>query len=68
MMEWVNGMNRPDVHYALVDTLEVFWSDRYRPELFWHAFTPTMDFDRRTEAVYVFQRVTPPIAVGKSSG
>lgn len=42
--------------YEQAATLDVYWRDDARPELFWHAFRPVARFDPATEAVYVFRR------------
>ena len=42
--------------YPLVHVLDVYWGATHRPELPWHTFGPKTRFDRRTEAVYIFQR------------
>lgn len=44
--------------YKLVDTLDVFFNDTQRPEIFWHSFGPRTDFDRKTSAVYIFKRLS----------
>jgi len=43
--------------YVPVATLDVYWRDDTRPELFWHAFRPVTRFDRATEGIYIFRRV-----------
>jgi hypothetical protein len=57
----IRNLNRPDVSYKQVATINVFWKDLYRPELIWRTFQPITDFDSKTQAVYIFQRVAPPI-------
>jgi len=42
--------------YVPAATLDVYWRDDARPELFWHAFGPVARFDRATEAIYIFRR------------
>lgn len=42
--------------YDLVATLDAYWRDEYRPELFWRRFTKRTDYDRNREAVYVLRR------------
>jgi Dolichyl-phosphate-mannose-protein mannosyltransferase len=42
--------------YPLVEVLDVYWRATHRPELPWHTFGPKTNFDRRAEAVYIFQR------------
>ena len=43
-------------------TLNIYWElgvQSTRPELYWHKFKAINDFDRDTEAVYIFRRVRP---------
>ena len=40
----------------LATTLDIFWAQTQRPELVWHEFSPRRDFDRQTEAVFIFRR------------
>jgi hypothetical protein len=47
------------VRYHLVRVLDVFWDDMSRPEIFWRTFRPIDDFDRTSEAVYVYKLTTP---------
>jgi hypothetical protein len=49
------------IEYAKIVTLDVFWKDVYRPEVFSRSFVPVTDFDRHSEAIYIFQRVRPPL-------
>lgn len=42
--------------YELAATLDAYWRDEYRPELFWRRFTARTDWDRSREAVYVLRR------------
>jgi len=63
LKQWENGGHR----YTQVATIDTYWDDGTRPELFWHTFGPVSDFDRNTEAVFVFRRRTNPRLVpGKS--
>jgi hypothetical protein len=41
--------------YRRVAVLDVFWRDVYRPELLARTFRPIADFDRDTEAIYIFE-------------
>jgi 4-amino-4-deoxy-L-arabinose transferase-like glycosyltransferase len=52
-----DGSHHGQEHYRLVEILDVYWDDTNRPELPWHSFGAKTDFDRRSEAVYVFKRV-----------
>lgn len=42
--------------YHRVETIDAFWADLIRPELFYHAFREVRDFDRSDRAIYVFRR------------
>ncbi len=46
-------------HYENAAKLDVFWEDRYRPELFWRTFETITDYDRSLEAVSIFRRSKP---------
>ncbi|HPD13980.1 MAG TPA: hypothetical protein PLE19_03480 [Planctomycetota bacterium] len=41
--------------YDQAATLDVYWRDDARPELFWHAFRPVARFDRATEGICIFR-------------
>jgi len=45
--------------YRRVATLDQFWDDAIRPELFWRRFHPLTHFDRATQAIYIYQRTQP---------
>ena len=60
--EAIHNLNRSDVSYKQVATINVFWRDLYRPELIWRTFQPITNFDPAKQAVYIFQRVNPPIS------
>ena len=45
--------------YRLIEVLDIFWLDLTRPEIFWRSFRPIEDFDRKSDAVYVYRRITP---------
>jgi hypothetical protein len=55
-------MNQPGVNYAQVATIDIFWKDLYRPELFWRTFEAVKGYDPKTQAIYVFKRTSPPIS------
>jgi Dolichyl-phosphate-mannose-protein mannosyltransferase len=61
----LTNWNHPDVTYAQVATLDTFYRDKYRPELFWRTFTPITNYDPQTQAIYILRRVTPPIVAPK---
>ncbi|MEI6350694.1 MAG: hypothetical protein WCP06_06265 [Verrucomicrobiota bacterium] len=42
--------------YQPVATLDAFWQDRYRPELFLRSFEPVKNFNRQTESIFVLKR------------
>jgi hypothetical protein len=44
------------VDYKEVGRINTFWSDRYRPELFWRTFTPILNYDPETQAIYIFKK------------
>jgi hypothetical protein len=54
--ETIQAWNQPGLDYSLVATLDCYWQDVHRPELFLRSFEPIREFDRRTEAIYVFRR------------
>jgi hypothetical protein len=51
----IASWNRPEIQYAQVATIDFFWREKHRPELFWRTFQPITAFDRSTEAIYVFK-------------
>ena len=53
------------IKYEQAETLEIFWHDRFRPDLTSRTFKPITDFDRNLEAIYIFQRVSPPLTPPK---
>ncbi len=73
-VEWVKGLLRQwekrGLIYSHVTTIDHYYYDLTRPELFWHAFKPVRDFDRSTLAIYVFKRLPAarpsPAATGTS--
>jgi len=58
--KFLRDWRRPDVRYQPVKTLDVYWQDGYRPELYWRDFESKTDFNPATDAVYIFERVAPP--------
>ena len=44
------------VRYEQVATLDFYWKDLYRPELFWRTFTPINRFNKEVEGIYVFKK------------
>ncbi len=67
MEQAIGSWNRPDVSYRQVATINTFWKDMYRPELFWRTFTPITGYDPRSQAIYIFQRTKPPIAAAPAA-
>ena len=61
MEQALKSWNRPDVSYAHEATIDIFWKDLYRPELFWRSFEPVTGYDPNSQAIYVFKRTAPPI-------
>ena len=47
----------PDFHYRQVATINVFWKDMYRPELYWRNFESTPVNNPATQGVSIFQRI-----------
>jgi hypothetical protein len=43
--------------YEHVATINTFWKDLYRPELFWRTFRPINQFDPTWEAIQVFRKI-----------
>ena len=46
--------------YKWTATIPVFWRPLYRPELFWHSFTPVPTYNPKTQSVYIYARVKTP--------
>jgi hypothetical protein len=42
--------------YRHEGTIDCYWRDLHRPEVFWRSFQPVTEYDRRLEAVQVFRR------------
>ena len=49
--------NRRGWHYEHLATINAFWKDLYRPELFWRTFRPIGQFDPDLEAIQIFRKV-----------
>jgi hypothetical protein len=45
------------VNFENVSTIDVFWKDLYRPELFWRSSEPIPVVDKQKQGIYVFKRV-----------
>jgi hypothetical protein len=69
MLEWWKTCG---LGYEKEATLDIFFKDRYRPELFWRKFGPTTSFDERSHAIYVFRKTSdgcaggPPMLIPRS--
>ena len=48
------------VQYKHATTIDFFWKDLYRPELFWRSFAPIVNYKKELEAIYVFKRASSP--------
>ena len=51
----IEMMKAQGVEYHLAEVLDIYWLDMTRPEIFWRSFRPIKNFDRQTEAVYVYR-------------
>jgi hypothetical protein len=51
-----------------VATINTYWRDSYRPELYWRNFEPNTSFDPNTEAVYIFKRKQTIAPTGTPEG
>jgi len=62
MVVQIRGMlqqwNHEGINYEEVYTINTFWKDLYRPELFWRTFKPIIEFDPDTQAIYIFKRTS----------
>jgi hypothetical protein len=56
---FINFLKSQALDYQFIEVLDVYWADQTRPEIMLRTFRTTKDFDRRSEAVYVYRRVTP---------
>jgi hypothetical protein len=61
--EFLHDGESAGIEYKQIETLEIYWRDLYRPELFARTFKPITQFDRNLEAIYIFRRVSPPIGI-----
>jgi hypothetical protein len=46
------------IDYQQIEMLDVYGWDRYGPEIMSHVFEPITDFDRNSDAVYIFRRAS----------
>jgi hypothetical protein len=47
---------RQGINYREVGRINTFWHDLYRPELFWRTFSPVLNYDPETQAIYIFKK------------
>jgi len=45
------------IQYEQIYTINTFWKDLYRPELFWRTFKPITGYDPETQAIYIFKHL-----------
>ena len=45
------------IQYEPIYTINTFWKDLYRPELFWRTFKPITGYDPETQAIYIFKHL-----------
>jgi hypothetical protein len=64
----ISDLSRSGAVYERVATLDVFYDELQRPELFWRSFTEVREFDRAKEAVYVYRLVERREAEGSPAG
>ena len=50
----IEMMKAQGVEYHLAEVLDIYWLD-ITTEIFWRSFRPIKNFDRQTEAVYVYR-------------
>lgn len=49
--------SREGCRYEHFATINTYWKDLYRPELFWRTFRPVLQFDPNWEAIQIFRRI-----------
>jgi hypothetical protein len=54
--EFMKTTKLPGFHYQQTATLDVFWKDRYRPELYWRSFESITNFDPDKEGISIYRR------------
>lgn len=59
VMKMLKGLEVQGLRYDLAATIDHYWRDMHRPELFWHTFKPIRNYNRQNEAIYVFKRTKP---------
>jgi hypothetical protein len=53
----IKNMEAQGEGYRLIELLDIYWNDMTRPEIFLRSFRPIENFDRQTEAVYVYRHM-----------
>ncbi len=62
LREVLTMLGRRNVSYTPVATLNIYWNDLTRPELFWRSFKPVQNFNADVHAVYILKRNDLPAA------
>jgi hypothetical protein len=62
MTDSLEAWNKPGVQYEMDDVIDHYYDELYRPELFWRRFGPVTNYNRASQAIYVFKRTLPPIS------
>lgn len=44
------------LRYRQVAHIDVLWKDLYRPELFWRTFKPITNYNKNSDAIFIFKR------------
>ena len=52
----LKNMEAQGIEYEHLETIDIYWYDLIRPELFWHAFNEIRNFSIADQAIYIFQR------------
>ncbi|MDF9827428.1 uncharacterized SAM-binding protein YcdF (DUF218 family) [Ereboglobus sp. PH5-10] len=47
----------PNARYQIVEKIDVFWKDMYRPELFWRTFKSIKNYSKGQDEVIIFKRI-----------
>jgi hypothetical protein len=55
--QFMKSKSLPGFHYRFVTTLNYFWKDMYRPELYWRTFESVTTFNPEKDGVSIYQRV-----------
>ncbi len=60
VVQSINGWKKPGLKYEHVETIDTYWKDLYRPELFWRSFKSVTNYQKNAEAIYIFKRKVEP--------